>query len=311
SSVATPPAAIVGSLIADPRVENGVQQVDEQVGDQEDDHQQHDDTGDDGAFLGQNPVEHETADAVDAEDAFGHDRAAHQAAQVGTQEGDHRDHRVAQQVHADHPAVRQALGHRGAHEVGAPVLRDRRPGQPGNVGHRQAAEDEPGGEQLTEARVRRHRQVDDAGPAAQHQLDDEAGDEHRQGGQHQRGHQHQVVAETAAPQTGEDTGGDTDQRLESDRDRGQLQRDRGGVLDQHADLTVGVGHPEVALQQVTQVREVLDEDVLVQVVLFDHRLAELRRTHALAHAGERVAGQGPHQHVDQERGADEHRDELQ
>src|SRR5690606_19540766 len=91
----------------------------------------------------------------------------------------------------------------------------------------------------------------------------------------------------------------------------QGDRHRSGGLDQFADLPVGVGGPEVALQQIAQVGEVLDEDVLVQVVLLDHRLAELRRTRALAHAGERVARQGPHQHVHQERGADEHRDELQ
>ena len=38
-----------------------------------------------------------TAHASDVEDAFGHDRPAEQAAEVGAEEGDHRDQAVAQQ----------------------------------------------------------------------------------------------------------------------------------------------------------------------------------------------------------------------
>ena len=49
-------------------------------------------------------------DAGDVEDALGDDRAAHQVAQVDAEEGDHRDQRVAQHVHADDPALGQALG---------------------------------------------------------------------------------------------------------------------------------------------------------------------------------------------------------
>ena len=75
------------------------------------------------------------ADAVDVEDALGDDRAAHQGAEVGADERDDRDQRVAQQVDADHPAPGQALGGRGADVVGADVL--------GQVGARSAGRRRP------------------------------------------------------------------------------------------------------------------------------------------------------------------------
>ena len=69
------------------------------------------------------------ADAWDVEDALGDDRADHQDAEVDAEEGDDRDQRVAQDVHRDDPLPRKALARRGAHEVLAVSLDDRRPRQ--------------------------------------------------------------------------------------------------------------------------------------------------------------------------------------
>src|SRR4051812_36801338 len=84
---APPPPTRFGSVIADPRVENGVQQVDDETHQQVHQYQQ-DDHADDGRAL---PVldaaEDEPAQAVDVEHALGDDRAAHQGAQVGAEEG--------------------------------------------------------------------------------------------------------------------------------------------------------------------------------------------------------------------------------
>src|SRR5699024_10637124 len=90
----TPPEAGRVSVMADPRVEYAVQHVDDQVGEQRHQHQAHDGADDRGAVLGVDAAEQEAADAVDVEDAFGDDRAAHQVAQVVADEGDHRDQGV-------------------------------------------------------------------------------------------------------------------------------------------------------------------------------------------------------------------------
>src|ERR1044072_9723121 len=68
-----PEAAAAGSLIADPRVEHGVQQVDDEVDEQE--HQNQDGHHARGrrALLAVDGLEDQASDAVDVEDALGDD----------------------------------------------------------------------------------------------------------------------------------------------------------------------------------------------------------------------------------------------
>ena len=63
------------------------------------------------------PGRRRSPDPVDVEDPLGDDCARHQGTEVGADEGDDRDQRVAHDVQADHPPARQALGRRGAHVV--------------------------------------------------------------------------------------------------------------------------------------------------------------------------------------------------
>src|SRR5215217_2780132 len=74
-------------VIADPRVKPGIQEINKQVGHHEHQHQHADDGNDGGSFAAEDCLVELVADARNVEDAFRHDGAAHQAAQVGTEVG--------------------------------------------------------------------------------------------------------------------------------------------------------------------------------------------------------------------------------
>src|SRR4051794_5253338 len=84
-------ACSVLSDIADPRVQDGVEQVHEQAGDDVDDHQDGDDRDDRRALAADDGLVERTTDAGDVEDALGDDRSGHQVAEVGAQERRDRD----------------------------------------------------------------------------------------------------------------------------------------------------------------------------------------------------------------------------
>src|SRR5665647_1547067 len=70
------------SGISDPRVENGVEKVYEQVEDEIDDDQDDHERHDGGCFTAGDRLIERPADTVDVEDPLGHDRTAHQGADV-------------------------------------------------------------------------------------------------------------------------------------------------------------------------------------------------------------------------------------
>src|SRR5699024_9233535 len=91
------------SVMADPRVEGTVEQVDDEVHHEVDEHEDGHRT-DDGdpvpvAEAGEDVATH----AVDAEEALGDDRATEQGTEVVAEEGDDRDEGVAQRVDTDYP----------------------------------------------------------------------------------------------------------------------------------------------------------------------------------------------------------------
>src|SRR3954464_1983227 len=112
-------ACSVLSDIADPRVQDGVEQVHEQAGDDVDDHQHGDDRDDRRALASDDCLVQGTTDAGDVEDALGDDRSGHQVSEVGAQERRDRDEGVPQHVLADHAVAGQPLGGGGAHPVRA------------------------------------------------------------------------------------------------------------------------------------------------------------------------------------------------
>src|SRR4051794_3618662 len=117
-------ACSVLSDIADPRVQNGVEQVDEQARDDVDDHQHGDDRDDRRALASDDRLVQGTTDAGHVEDALGDDRSGHQVAEVGAQERRDRDERVPQHVFPDHAVAGEPLGGGSPHPVRAEVLRD-------------------------------------------------------------------------------------------------------------------------------------------------------------------------------------------
>src|SRR5665647_1659587 len=66
-----------GSCITDPRVENGVEKVHEQIGEQVDDDQNGHERHDGRRFTAGDRLEERATDAVNVEDPLGHDRSTH------------------------------------------------------------------------------------------------------------------------------------------------------------------------------------------------------------------------------------------
>jgi hypothetical protein len=75
-------------------------------------------------------LDHEGAQARDAEEALEHQAAQEHVGQVAAGAGDDGDQRVAQHVAEQHHRLRQALGARGAHVVLADLLEEHRAVQP-------------------------------------------------------------------------------------------------------------------------------------------------------------------------------------
>ena len=95
-------------------IEPGIDDVDDQVGQNEDRDDEHDDPLGQRVILILNSLDQQAADAVQIEHLLGHDEAADQKGEFDADHGDHRQHRVLQRVAIDDDAVEQPFRARGA-----------------------------------------------------------------------------------------------------------------------------------------------------------------------------------------------------
>src|SRR6476659_1455687 len=103
---------------AHPRIEEAVEDVDHGVGHHDEEGRVHGGRHDDGQVEVLEGVIGQLADARKAEDDLRQERAAgDQRREIEAEEADERDHRRAQDVPAQHAALRQALRARRAHEI--------------------------------------------------------------------------------------------------------------------------------------------------------------------------------------------------
>src|SRR5690606_11978731 len=103
--------------IADPRVEHSVEEVDDDVHEHVHDDEDRHDRDDLGGVVPVDGLEELVAHTGHVEDALRDGRADDQDAEVGRDVRRHRDHRVAQDVHGDDAAAREALAVGHADEV--------------------------------------------------------------------------------------------------------------------------------------------------------------------------------------------------
>src|SRR6185436_13596209 len=142
--------AEVGSLIANPWVEHGVEHVNQQVDEQEYQDEQGHYANDDRRLALLRAAGHESSDTRNIEDRFGDDGTTEKRTEIDTQIGDHGDQRIAQSVDADHALVREALRLRGADVVAPDVLHQAGAGQPGGGREGERGQDERGEDQAGE-----------------------------------------------------------------------------------------------------------------------------------------------------------------
>src|SRR2546423_10625011 len=103
--VATVAMAPVPSRQADARIEPAIEQIHEQVHEDEDGGDQQHQALNEVEIAARGGVDEELADAVDVEHLLGHDEAADQERELEADDGDDRQHGVAQRV-AAHDQVR-------------------------------------------------------------------------------------------------------------------------------------------------------------------------------------------------------------
>src|SRR3954449_11022174 len=106
-----------GSGIGDARVDEGIQDVHDQVGEDDEEGAQQHRALDHGQVAVDDRVVGQPPDAGDVEDRLGEDRAAEQDADVDAGRGDERRDRAAHAVAQHHPALAQPLRARGSDVV--------------------------------------------------------------------------------------------------------------------------------------------------------------------------------------------------
>src|SRR3954452_22548025 len=114
-----------------PRVEDGVEDVNEQVGDDDRGRRDDDDPDDDRQVVAVDRPHGLEAQAGQAEDILGDDRTTQQSADVDAELRDDRRKRGAQTVPEDHPALGEPLGPRRADVVLPHHVEHRPAGEPG------------------------------------------------------------------------------------------------------------------------------------------------------------------------------------
>src|SRR3954465_339139 len=97
-------------LVADPRVEEGVEDVHDQAHHADPEREEEHRALDDGQVVALDGVIRQPAYPGDVEDGLGENRAAHEHADVDAEDGDDRRHRAARRMADDHPPVLQPLG---------------------------------------------------------------------------------------------------------------------------------------------------------------------------------------------------------
>src|SRR5918996_6669655 len=111
------PADPARSSLLHLRVEQAVDQIDDQI-EQDDQDREHDHRAhDQGVVAIERALDEIAADPGNAEDGLDHDRAGHHLGGRRTEIGDDREQRALERMAEHHDALAQALGARGAHEI--------------------------------------------------------------------------------------------------------------------------------------------------------------------------------------------------
>src|SRR5712692_3481971 len=293
-------------FIADPRVDDRVEDVHEKVDD--DDHraaQEHDGL-DDGEIPEGDPLVEQAADAGPGEDGLDDDRDVDHEDEVDPRERQHGDQRVLERVLGDDERLRQPLDARELHVLRAEDLEHGRARQPHVRGREVPAQRERGHEHVRgRARARGRQPAEVHGEEEDHEEPDPEGREREP---EEREELARAVPPAVHPHRRDDARRDPDHEREEHRDR----REQEGVGQARAVELEDVGPvverlAEVAASEVGEEAPVLHPERLVEAELLPDRRQVVGARPGLGEEHGRVAGDA-HEDEDRQR-EEEERDE--
>src|SRR5947208_5273653 len=301
---AEPSPTTVVSATLHPRVDQPVEQIDDQVREEHEDGGEQHRAGHQRDVEAEDGLHGEAPEAGPVEDRLGEDEAAHQRRDVEAEDRHDRDERIPQRVDEVQPFGRRALRAGGADVV----ARDRR----GDVRvHESRVEEE------LHDRERRGRQdeVPDASVATQRQQPEPIAElvdqqvpepERRERETHERRQQDRHVDRRAAARCRRDSDDEAEKEADSET-RDREQRRRADPCEDH------VGDPpsrhvraaEVRVRQLPDVASVLHDERVVEAEVLADRRERLRVRLRAGDRHRRIRGHDSHEHEDDERGAEE------
>ena len=271
------------------------------------------------------PGEEEPAEPLPAEDDLGDQRAADDAGEVERDHGRHRDERVAQGVHVEHPPRRQSLGPGQPDVVRVQHVQHRgplvpAPGRVGDQGQRDDRQDrvldhvdghvpEAGDPRRVLADGVEHGVADALIEVhGQEILEQDGEHEDRSREEHVGQARGQVVDDAVLPHRADHADDDAEDDGDQGRRDHHLQRDHQAREHLRSDGLAGRGRAEVALEEAGQPRPVPLQQRLVEVQLqAGRRDRGLGDVGVRLQRGQRVTGQRDEQ-VDQETGDEQEHD---
>src|SRR6476620_1488051 len=209
-------ATVLIASVLHARIDDQVQEVDRQIDEDVESRDEQQRPLDHWIVPAQDGGYDEVPDTGQAEDRFGHDRAADQQCERETEYGDHRYQRIAQRVVEDDVAFGQSFGTRGADVIlaedvehaGPREAQDQRRVDHAEHDRRQHQMMQPLGQRHTRIAVARHRKPAEAD--REHLPQDEAEPEARYSGNRHGDPREDLIGEPASPHGGDDAAGHAD-----------------------------------------------------------------------------------------------------
>src|SRR5215813_10805234 len=264
------------SAVADAGVEVGIGDVGEEIDEHEGRGDDQERTLHDGIVAREDAFDDQAADSRQREDRLGEDGAAEVVAEFEAEDGEDRDHGVAEGVAVDDELVRDALGARRPHVVLAQHLEHRGARSASDHGGRGRPQDKGGHDEMPERTRAAGRQ-----PVQPHREDEDGQQpqpENRQGDAHERAQERRNVERRIAVGGGDNARDNAECGRDEDGQEGQLEGEGEALLEQRRHRLARLDrHAEISYDRMPKVGEELHGQGSVEPILLSDPRQDLFR----------------------------------